>query len=65
MGTSKRQNNIFHRRLKVFKANQINTKGVDEFVFDIAKKTGVSKVTIYADLKFIKNNPNDFQNETT
>jgi len=67
MGTSKTYSFIFNRRLKVLSAikdNRIDEKTtkkpVDDVVFDLAKKHSVSKVTIYNDLKYIRNHENEF-----
>lgn len=64
MGTSKTHSFIFNRRLKIIALKKETKKSVDDFVYDMAKKFSVSKVTIYNDFKFIRNNPKDFQNET-
>lgn len=61
MGTSKTYSSIFNRRLKVIALKKESKKPVDDFVYDMAKKFSVSKVTIYNDLKYIKNHQDEFK----
>lgn len=51
--SSKQKQRIHDRRYRVQAHQLINTLPVDDFVYKMAKKEGVSKVTIYADLKHL------------
>jgi hypothetical protein len=61
--SSKQKQNIDTRRVKVFKMLTLTNKPTDEFALMAAKKTGVSKVTIYSDMKYIKANIDYFNSK--
>ena len=62
--SSKQKQRIHDRRSRVQTHQQTNTLPVDDFVYKMAKKEGVSKVTIYADLKYLGLTNKAIKNET-